>query len=68
MTTHRKPRTRAIARLHLVARLGPCFSTPAGVAVMGISLGLRHSNVAFAFGAVSSVTGWIALTLQGRTR
>lgn len=68
MSAHRKPGARPAAWLYQVARVGPCVATPAGVVVMVTAVAVTHSTALFVLGAVASVSGWIALTLQGRTR
>lgn len=42
------------------------ITTPAGIAIMCMSLAVTHSGALFALGAISAVSGWISLYLYGR--
>lgn len=64
MSAHRKPMPRAYRWI----RWFPPFTTPLGMVVMVLSLAVTHSTALFVLGAISAVSGWIAMALDGRTR
>jgi hypothetical protein len=55
-------------RSYRAMRRIPWITTPAGLAVMCVSLTVTHSTVGFILGAISAVTGWISLMLAGGSR